>query len=205
MPPEGRNRSYTTSRTYGGTDRDPLWDESPRVGVASFAICSRAGVSGRASRGRSKPGEKTPRRTCRLRPFWVQTETGLLPRPSRHNLRTSDALRSQTLSEGAIAGRWFGEVAVTGTEAFGIPILPAPRSPDRHLSRAPCPRLPPSWLFGLIGVDSSAPEDLVGLPKVLHQTTTKVARPPWRFTHGFHAAMSVTGGSGTPDLWPVTG
>ena len=38
VPPEGRRRSHSTSRTYGGTD------------CASFAICSRDGVFGRASR-----------------------------------------------------------------------------------------------------------------------------------------------------------
>ncbi len=50
---EGRRRSPSTSRTYGGADRDPLGDASPGVGVASFAICSRVRASGRASRLRA--------------------------------------------------------------------------------------------------------------------------------------------------------
>jgi len=49
VAPQGRSRSSSTSRTCGAADRDPLWDVSPRVGVASFAVLGRVGLSGRAS------------------------------------------------------------------------------------------------------------------------------------------------------------
>ncbi len=54
MRSQGRRRSLSTSKTYESADKDPLWGSSPRVGVYSFAICSRDGLSGRPSS--SHPG-----------------------------------------------------------------------------------------------------------------------------------------------------
>jgi len=107
VPPEGRRRSHSTSRTYGGTD------------CASFAICSRDGVSGRASNSERGVALVFALATLTLVAITIAAVAGEVQSRAAGVVLEERAVRVIALSDAAMA-ETLAELAASGAAFRGV-------------------------------------------------------------------------------------